>query len=94
MNEAAELAKDLRAVAAGTLTEVAFREKYSGRDVPEVEAVWHGLQHYFADADIRARDAEYSRMQAQELERLIQLLESDASLGALDRVGFLGPSKR
>jgi hypothetical protein len=92
-NDVAELVTDLRAMAAGHLTESAFREKYSSRDFAELQAVWHGLQHYFADADIRAKDADHRRMQLQELERLIQKLEAGSSPRELGRIGFLGASE-
>jgi hypothetical protein len=92
-NDVAELANDLRAIAADSLTESAFREKYSGREFAELQAIWHGLQHYFADADIRARDPDYGRMQKQELERLVERLEGRSSPKDLARVSFLGPSE-
>ena len=92
-NDNADLANDLRAVATGALTEAAFREKYSEVHSPTLDAIWHGLEHYFADADIRATDPAYDEMQTRELQRLIRRLEEGGSSKDLARVSFLGSSE-
>ena len=52
-----------------------------------------GLAHFLADADIRAKDAEYREMQERELERLIRLLLEGEPPEELRRITFLGRSK-
>lgn len=56
----------------------------------ELENCFHGLQHFHADEDIRAKDAGYRDMQEGEMRRLIALLRSDATGSALRSVSFLG----
>ena len=56
------------------------------------ESCLHGLQHFLADADIRARDKSYMAMQENELRKLIKLLRSGADSKALAAVTFLGSS--
>ena len=63
MIETLELAEDLESLQVGTLDAAQFRRKYSGDPSSTIEAVWPNLEHYLADADIRARDAAYRDMQ-------------------------------
>ncbi len=56
------------------------------------ESCFHGLQHFLADADIRARDGSYKTMQENEMRRLIGLLKSGADSIMLATVTFLGSS--
>lgn len=37
---------------------------------------WHSLMHYFIDADIHLKDAEYARAQREEALRILRLLEA------------------
>lgn len=53
---------------------------------------FHGLQHFLADADIRAKDVEYRQMQETEMRKLIQLLRIGADGKALSKIHFLGTS--
>ena len=56
------------------------------------EASIHGLQHFLADADIRAKDSAYQAMQVREMQRLIRLLKSGANAQDLAKITFLGVS--
>ena len=56
------------------------------------EASFHDLQHFLADADIRAKDSAYRTMQEGEMQRLIRLLKSGANAQALAKITFLGVS--
>ena len=85
---------DLRRISRGDLGEDEFRARYMNAAVPSfVAEVWHGLQHFLADADIRAKDPGYREMQERELERLIGLLQQGAPKEDLRRITFLAPSK-
>lgn len=53
------------------------------------EASFHGLQHFLADADIRAKDSAYREMQYGEMQRLIRLLKSGARSESLAKITFL-----
>lgn len=55
-------------------------------------AVYHGLQHFLADADIRAKDSGYRTMQEREMLKLIRLLNAGADANALAKITFLGVS--
>lgn len=55
-------------------------------------ATFHGLQHFLADADIRAKYSDYRSMQEQEMKKLIRLLRSGADAKALEKITFLGVS--
>ena len=86
------LASDLDAVLSGALSERDFGLRYGG-SVPEsplLAATWGGLQHYLADADIRAKDEGYRTMQNAEMSKFIRLLRQDASIADLARISFLG----
>jgi hypothetical protein len=84
------LAADLEALLEGALTEEDFRLKYqSGPPSTVVDVIWGNLEHYLADADIRARDPEYRAMQNGELLNLIRLLREDAPMAQLLRITFL-----
>ncbi len=90
-----EFVADLRRFAAGDLGEREFRAKYMHAGGPSfLEHIWDGLEHFLADADIRAKDDDYREMQEQELDRLIELLQQGASKEQLRRISFLGRSKR
>ena len=56
------------------------------------KASFHGLQHFFVDADIRAKDSSYRTMQEGEMQKLIFLLKSGANEHALANITFLGVS--
>jgi hypothetical protein len=56
----------------------------------ETAACFHGLQHFLADADIRARDPAYADMQNDEMRSLIGLLRQQAPAWQLEKVSFLG----
>jgi hypothetical protein len=58
-----------------------------------IEPCVHGLHHFLADQDIRAKDPEYRRMQENEMATLIRLLHEGASEGQLAKVSFLGVSE-
>jgi len=89
-----QLTTDLKDLMRGHLSEQAFREKYNrSSGLAVLEWIWHGLEHYLADADIRAKDPEYRKMQNQELRRLIQLLEEGGSEKQIRAISFLGRSR-
>lgn len=93
MADVAGLASDLEALMLGELTEEDFRRRYrSELTSPLLDAIWGNLEHYLADADIRAKDADYRAMQDGEMLKLIQLLRGDAPLAELQRVNFLSPA--
>jgi hypothetical protein len=93
--ELEEFVSDLRGLASGHLGEGEFRARYMRVDGPGFLAhVWDGLEHFLADADIRAKDDGYREMQEEELGRLIDLLRAEAPAEQLRRITFLGPSKR
>lgn len=58
----------------------------------ELQSCFHGLQHFLADDDIRAKDTEYRQMQEAEMRKLIRLLRSGAECSVLSSVHFLGTS--
>ena len=89
------LASDLEALLEGALTVEDFRSRYqSGPTSTVVDAIRGNLEHYLADADIRASDPEYRTMQNGELLNLIGLLREDAPIVELRRVNFLGRASR
>lgn len=55
----------------------------------ELAGCFHGLQHFAADTDIRAKDAGYREMQEGEMRRLIALLKSGADRATLEKISFL-----
>lgn len=55
-------------------------------------ATYHGLQHFLADADIRAKDSGYRTMQEREMQKLIRLLNAGADADALAKTTFMGVS--
>jgi len=83
------LAKKLEAVLAGTL-DLGSLLKDSANFKGAAKASFHGLQHFLADADIRAKDSAYRAMQEGEMLRLIHLLKSGADATELSKVSFLG----
>jgi hypothetical protein len=86
------IASDLEAVLRGTLSGRDFGLRYGGsvRESPLLAATWGGLQHYLADADIRAKDERYRTMQDAEMSKFIRLLWQGAPLAELARISFLG----
>jgi hypothetical protein len=93
MIDSASLASDLEALMLRDLTEEDFRRRYrSGFTSIVLDAIWHNLEHYLADADIRAKDVKYRAMQDREMLKLIQLLRDDAPMAELQRVNFLSPA--
>jgi hypothetical protein len=82
------LAQKLDAVMAGTLlleSVLADPAHFEGA----AKASFHGLQHFLADADIRAKDRAYREMQYGEMQKLIRLLKSGAGAEVLARITFL-----
>jgi hypothetical protein len=95
-SHALELADDLEALLSERLTaaefEAKYRAKYEGGVVAHsVLDLIAGVWHYLADADIRARDAEYREMQELEMQRLIRHLRA-GRLAEAQRITFLGPT--
>jgi hypothetical protein len=86
----ATLLDDLRRVVRGELDGPEFFARHGSSRQPGREWLWAGLPHYFADADIRAKDASYRAMQEHELSRLIRLLEAGATEAELLQITFLG----
>lgn len=92
MATAESLAHKLEAVLAGTLTlECVLDDPTNFEGV--AKASFHGLQHFLADADIRAKDSAYRIMQEGEMLRLIHLLKSGADATALSKISFLGSNR-
>jgi hypothetical protein len=54
---------------------------------------FHGLQHYLADEDIRAKDEKYRQMQENEMLALISLLRTGADPSRVARISFLSPTE-
>ena len=89
-----EMVADLRSFAAGELDAREFRAKYMHARAPAIFGrIWDGLEHFLADADIRAKDAGYREMQLRELDRLIKLLQEGASNEELGQISCFGRSK-
>ena len=91
-----ELADDLEALLSERVTvadfEAGYQAKYEAGVVPHsVLDLIAGVWHYLADADIRARDAEYRKMQELEMYRLIRHLRA-GRLAEAQRITFLGPT--
>jgi hypothetical protein len=57
-----------------------------------LQPCFHGLQHYLADEDIRAKDEKYRQMQENEMRQLIRLLRTGAERSRVGRVSFLSPT--
>ena len=92
MATADALAQKLEAVLDGTLTlESVLNDPTNFEGA--AKASFHGLQHFLADADIRAKDSAYRNMQESEMLRLIHLLKSGADATVLSKVSFLGGSQ-
>lgn len=84
-----DIVQDLRRLLVGGLTEQQFRVRYQVTSCPPgMASAWHGIEHWLADADIRACDPEYRRMQEAEMERLIELVASGAPQSELKRASF------
>lgn len=91
MVKSESLANMLEAVLAGSLSlesVLADPTNFEGLTA----ASFHGLQHFLADADIRAKDSAYRTMQEREMQRLIGLLKSSADAKAIAKITFLGAS--
>jgi hypothetical protein len=87
------LANDLESLAAGTVSEADFRDKYAAAESPAVlRIIWPNLEHYLADADIRRRDLSYRAMQDAEIAKLVRLLRARAPDAELAKIHFLGRS--
>lgn len=94
-NATERLADDLSRLLSGHMTEREFRETWQRSDSPPVlETIWGNLEHYLADADIRARDAVYREMQDAELRKLIRALREGGQENSVRRITFLGNSGR
>ena len=86
-----QLANKLEAVLAGTLSldsVLADPANFEG----SAEVAFYGLQHFLADAGIRAKDSGYRTMQEDEMRKLIGLLKSGADSKAIAKISFLGVS--
>jgi hypothetical protein len=82
------LAQKLEAVVAGVLSlesVLADPAHFEGA----AKASFYGLQHFLADADIRAKDSAYREMQYGEMQKLIHFLKSGAGAEALAKITFL-----
>ena len=86
------LANDLESLAAGTVAEATFRDKYAAESPAVLRIIWPNLEHYLADADIRRRDPSYRAMQDAEMAKLVRLLRAGASDAELAKIHFLGRS--
>jgi hypothetical protein len=53
---------------------------------------FHGLQHYLADEDIRAKDEKYRQIQENEMLLLIRLLRTGAEPSRIRSISFLSPT--
>jgi hypothetical protein len=91
-DQRAMLAKELEAVLSGGVDLGSLLKDPSMFREP-MEHCFHGLHHFLADADIRAREPAYASMQISEMRKLISLLRSGASSQQLESVHFLGPSE-
>lgn len=85
MATAESLAQMLESVLAGSLALERVLEDAANFE-GEAKASFHGLQHFLADADIRAKD---NAMQQSEMLKLIHLLKSGADATALSKISFL-----
>lgn len=84
------LADALELLLLGGLTPGEFRRRHSHqRTSSELEPVMANVEHYLADADIRARDERYRTMQEAALASLISALRS-GDIAAARRISFLG----
>lgn len=88
MATAESLAQMLESVLAGSLALERVLEDAANFE-GEAKASFHGLQHFLADADIRAKDSAYRTMQESEMLKLIHLLKSGADATALSKISFL-----
>lgn len=91
MATAKSLAQKLEAVLAGSHALECVLKDPANFEGP-AKAAFHGLQHFLADADVRAKDSAYRTMQEEEMLKLIRLLKSGADATALSRISFLGLS--
>lgn len=86
------LADALELLLGGELTPGEFRQGHSTQKTSnELESVVANIEHYLADADIRARDESYRTMQDAKLASLISALRS-GDIPAARRISFLGGS--
>ncbi len=85
------LAGDLDYVLDGTVSLEEVLDNPAYADGP-LTSCFHGLQHFLADAGLRAKDSAYRQMQEAELRKLILLLRSGADESTLRKISFLGVS--
>ena len=89
----ARLADDLESLLAGRVAADDLWSRWEDHlDSALLDAVGENLDHYLADADIRARDAEYRAMQDAEMRKLVILLRAGAPDSDLEKIHFLGRS--
>jgi len=62
-------------------------------DLGDFETILSFVQHYVADADIRAKDSTYRAMQEESFDRLLELLRA-GRIREAKRVTFLRPFAR
>lgn len=91
MTNTEQLANKLEAVLAGSLALDSVLANPTNFRGP-AEVAFYGLQHFLADADIRAKDSWYRTMQENEMRKLIGLLKSGADSKAVAKISFLGVS--
>lgn len=60
--------------------------------LPGLDEVHSNLFHYWHDDDIRKKDADYARMQNEELRKLIRFLK-EKDFSNAKRISFLGESR-
>ncbi len=88
-----QLLADLEALQMETLSPDEFRMRHPIRGLTgHLEAILCNLEHYLADGDIRARDADYKSFQNAELAKLIAQLRS-GRLDQASRIDFLSVSR-
>jgi hypothetical protein len=54
-----------------------------------LQSLLSNLDHFISDEDIRDRDAKYKDMQTSQLDKLIALIENDASPKEIRKINFL-----
>ena len=85
-------AEELEAVRAGRAPIAKLWSQYvSQADSSQFEEILSFVEHYVADADIRAKDSQYREMQEREFDRLLAHLRA-GRISEAKRVTFLGPT--
>jgi hypothetical protein len=87
-----QLIEDLKSLLKGTLSPEVFRENMETYPAQIQNLIIGNIDHFLDDADMRARDPEYRKMQETELTKLITLLELGASNEKIRAISFLTPT--